>query len=101
MLPYGLDSFIPAYLAPFGIVGLGVGLSRTPVARLVTTSYVTAMIAFFLVFGATSTYWGQIVNPLLVVGIMLLVVSLDRLGSAEVWRFGWPSHSSWDEVLGS
>ena len=90
MFPYGLDTFSPVWLVPIGIVGLWVGLRKTPLARLVATSYVAVMVAFFFTVGATSTYWGQVVNPLIVIGVTLLALSLDRLGSPDSWRLAWP-----------
>jgi hypothetical protein len=91
MLPYGLNAFPPVALLPLALVGFWVGLARAPLARLQVTGYVATFAAYLLAIGATSSYWGMIVTPFIVIGAALLAVSLDRLGSRRVWRFARPT----------
>jgi hypothetical protein len=87
MYPYGFLSFSAAWLVVPGIVGLWVGLRRAPFARLASFLYLAFFLGYLVILGAPSPYWGQAVMPLVLVGIALLLVSLDRLAENSSWRW--------------
>jgi len=86
MFPYGLTVFSPAWLVPLGLAGLWVGLRGSPVARLASFGYLAFFLCYMVFFGAPAIYWGQAAMPLLLVGVALLLASLDSVGRRASWR---------------
>jgi hypothetical protein len=99
MFSYGFFTFPTAWLIPFGIAGLWVGLRRAPMARVASVLYVALFVAYFLVIGASGQYWGQAVMPLVLVGCTLFLASIDRLGKRASWTLVLQHASTPDGVL--
>lgn len=78
VLPYGFYSF-PAYLLlPLGAAGFYFALADRPWARAATVGFIAAEALYYLTLGATSSYWGQHVMPLAIMGTAALLAVADR-----------------------
>ncbi|MDO8881049.1 MAG: hypothetical protein Q7W44_09685 [Coriobacteriia bacterium] len=75
MFPYGMFSFPAAVFLPLGIVGLWYALRRDRWLAWLAASLPAFWLVFYLVVGPSSSYWGQHVMPLALIGTALLLVS--------------------------
>jgi hypothetical protein len=83
MLPYG-DGVVPGFVVDvIGTLGLFFVLRRSGYARWALAGYLVFFLGFMAILGASSTYWGQDISALGVVGCAVLVAGLDRLGVRE------------------
>jgi hypothetical protein len=79
MFPYG-DSVVPAFiLVAAGAAGLYLVLRRAQFARLALPGYLAFFLAFMVIVGASSTYWGQDVTLLGLAGLGALLGGLGTL----------------------
>ena len=79
MQPYGLYAFPTAFVLPAASAGFWLSLPTGSIERLVLTVYPLMMLLYLLIIGATSSYWGQIVMPVGLIGAALLFARADRL----------------------
>ena len=86
MVAYGSSLTSLLWLVPVGLVGLWIGLRRVPSARLSGTVYVVVFCAYFAVLGVLGPYWGQLITPLLIIGMGLAIASADQLREPDAWR---------------
>ncbi len=85
LLPYGFYA-VPGYLfLPAGSAGFFSITKPGSVARLALTGFPLAMLALYVVTGATSSYWGMHVMPFAILGTAALVANADEI-SLRVWE---------------
>jgi hypothetical protein len=77
-LPYGLFAFPLFPLLLTGIAGFVLVLADRPWARWAAAGYLAAEGLYYLTLGATSSYWGQHVMPLALIGTAALLAYADR-----------------------
>jgi len=85
MVAYGSSFMSLLWLVPVGLVGLWIGLRRVPSARLSATLYVFVFCVYFAVLGVLGPYWGQLITPLLIIGMGLAIASADQLMEPDTW----------------
>jgi hypothetical protein len=78
MVPYGLFTVQTWPFLALGIAGFWWGTRGTGLARWAICGYLTAFGVLFLTIGATSSYWGQQVMPLALVGTAALMSTTDE-----------------------
>jgi hypothetical protein len=79
MFPYG-DAVFPAFLlALVAAVGLFLVLRDFEPARWALPGYLIAFLLFLGLIGASSSYWGQDISALSVIGCAVLLAGIDRL----------------------
>jgi hypothetical protein len=79
MQPYGLFLFPTVLMLPAASLGFWLALPRGTAKRFALTAYPSMMLAYYLTIGATSSYWGQLVMPVGIIGTALLVARADML----------------------
>jgi hypothetical protein len=88
MLPYGMYAVPALLLMPASAAGFWFALPKGSAERFALAGYQVAMLALFLTVGATSSYWGQLVMPLAVMGTGLLLARADLIVVQLVSRGG-------------
>ncbi len=78
MFPYGFFKFPPFLFMLFAMLGFYSLLKNDLLIGAASFFYILFWTIFFLTVGASSSYWGQYVMPLAILGTALLLGSLDN-----------------------
>jgi hypothetical protein len=76
MFPYGAPRVPTWLLLPLGALGFWLALRKHKSVAAAMSGYLLFWFLFYLVIGATSTYWGMHTMPLALAGTSLLIVDL-------------------------
>lgn len=78
MFPYGFFAFPGWLLWPFEFLGLWVVLRGDRHVRALALLFAGFWVAFCVVFGVSSSYWGQVFMPVTLLGCVMLVGGAEQ-----------------------